>query len=207
MKSKMIILTACMVILCILALPIRSYARDSAEIVPVYRLYNETNREHLYTTNPNERDMCISVGWKDEGIGWYAPARSDWPVRRLYHAPSGSHVYSQNPEEMAMLVDAGWKLEGVAFFSSQTMAVEVRRQYLPALNLHNYSYNPAEIELLKNTGWKIEGTAWFAVDPHHRHSWVRHDAVYQTVHHNAQYQKVHHDYVYEMHCFCGHCHH
>ena len=75
------------------------YAKDTGDVVPVYRLYNETNQEHLYTMNSAEREMCISVGWKDEGIGWYGPQKSDWPVRRLYHAPSGSHVYSQNPAE------------------------------------------------------------------------------------------------------------
>ena len=142
-----------------------SYAKDSETVIPVYRLYNETNMEHLYTMNPTEREMCISVGWKDEGIGWYAPQTSDWPVRRLYHAPTGSHVYSQNPIEMEMLVNAGWKLEGVAFYSSQKQEIEVRRQYYEPLKLHNYSYNEAEIQMLGTAGWKIEGTAWFASVP------------------------------------------
>ena len=42
--------------------------------VSMYRLYNPNSGEHFYTSNVAERDMLISVGWSDEGIGWIAPS-------------------------------------------------------------------------------------------------------------------------------------
>ena len=38
----------------------------------VYRLYNKNNGRHHYTPKKAERDKLIKLGWKDEGIGWYA---------------------------------------------------------------------------------------------------------------------------------------
>lgn len=38
----------------------------------VHRLYNPNAGEHFYTTDAAERDHLVSVGWNDEGIGWYA---------------------------------------------------------------------------------------------------------------------------------------
>lgn len=41
--------------------------------------------------------------------------------------------------------------------------------------------------------------------PAHTHSWVHHDAVYQTVHHDAVYNNVWHDPVYESVTICIDC--
>ena len=39
-------------------------------LVPVYRLWDGGN-DHLYTININERNTCLSQGWRDEGILGY----------------------------------------------------------------------------------------------------------------------------------------
>ena len=43
-------------------------------VVPVYRLYNPYAEAfyHHYTTDSNERDTLVGLGWESEGIGWYA---------------------------------------------------------------------------------------------------------------------------------------
>nr|WP_200849505.1 hypothetical protein [Enterococcus sp. CSURQ0835] len=46
--------------------------------IPVYRLYNPNAKTgaHHYTLSAGERDALKKVGWRDEGIGWRASARS-----------------------------------------------------------------------------------------------------------------------------------
>ena len=50
---------------------------DSNKTTPLYRLYNPyaTGKEeagaHHYTKDSNERDYLVSIGWKNEDIGWY----------------------------------------------------------------------------------------------------------------------------------------
>ena len=43
--------------------------------VPVLREYNPNAKAagaHNYTINPAENDFLVSVGWIDEGIGWFS---------------------------------------------------------------------------------------------------------------------------------------
>jgi hypothetical protein len=49
---------------------------DTAHGTPVYRLYNPAAGvgAHFYTTNLNEKNHLVSVGWKYEGISWYGLA-------------------------------------------------------------------------------------------------------------------------------------
>lgn len=53
---------------------------DDSKSVPLYRQFNPyveptapTNNSgsHNYTTNSEERDALVKVGWRDEGIAWY----------------------------------------------------------------------------------------------------------------------------------------
>ena len=49
------------------------YSSPSAK-TKVYRLYNPNafSHNHHYTTNAAEKDYLVSVGWRYEGVGWYA---------------------------------------------------------------------------------------------------------------------------------------
>lgn len=38
----------------------------------VYRVYNPNSGKHHYTSSIGERDSLVRLGWRDEGIGWYA---------------------------------------------------------------------------------------------------------------------------------------
>ena len=128
----------------------------------MYRLYNPNSGEHFYTKDGAERDMLKGVGWKDEGIGWYAPTKGD-PVYRLYNPNAGDHHYTLNGNEKDMLVKVGWRYEGVGWFSDTKKTIKLYRAYNPnaIAGSHNYTVNGAEQEMLIRAGWSDEGTAWY----------------------------------------------
>ncbi len=142
---------------------IASYATQE-----MYRLYNSNSGEHFYTANTNERDVLIKAGWKDEGIGWYAPIRQGIPVYRLYN-PNGEHHYTTSAAERDNLISVGWKDEGEGWKSltnEDAFGQPLYRQYNPNQKLcnHNYTTSLAEHEALIGMGWKDEGIGWNGVD-------------------------------------------
>ncbi|MCR4950315.1 MAG: hypothetical protein K6A40_03205 [Solobacterium sp.] len=131
----------------------------------MYRLYNPNSWEHFYTGNEKEKDALVSMGWQDEGVGWYAPITSDTPVYRLYNPNNGGdHHYTMNKKEYDALVEAGWIGEDVRWFSDDNESVPVYREYNPgaAIRNHNYTANKKEHDALVNVyGWKDEGIGWY----------------------------------------------
>lgn len=87
---------------------------------PVYRLYNPYSGEHHYTASTAEYDACERVGWRKEGVAWYADEDKTTPVYRLYnpYASVGTHHYTTDKSEVKSLVAAGWRDEGVAFYGT-----------------------------------------------------------------------------------------
>ena len=134
----------------------------------MYRLYNPYSGEHFYTADAQERDNVIAAGWNDEGLGWYAPAKSEYPVYRLYNAFGGEHHYTLSADEKDSLIKAGWNDEGTGWYSNGSLeepaksAVTLYREYNPNAyaNNHNYTTNKSEHDYLISLGWKDEGTAW-----------------------------------------------
>ena len=45
---------------------------NAAGEVPVYRVFNRSTGEHLYTTSAGEKDVLVRKGWANEGIAWYS---------------------------------------------------------------------------------------------------------------------------------------
>lgn len=142
------------------------------ERTAMYRLYNPNSGEHFYTEDVNERDTLSSLGWKDEGIGWYAPVNGGKDVYRLYN-PSGDHHYTLDANERDTLVSLGWKDEGVGWKSFDGAAVNAAplyRQYNPnefKCN-HNYTASVEEARALIGYGWKDEGVGWYGIQPFQR---------------------------------------
>ena len=91
----------------------RAAAEGTTNKVSMYRLYNPNSGEHFYTSDGGEKTNLVNLGWRDEGIGWIAPAISDSPVYRLYNENSGDHHYTLDMKEKNFLVGEGWKYEGV----------------------------------------------------------------------------------------------
>ncbi|MCR4950755.1 MAG: hypothetical protein K6A40_05475 [Solobacterium sp.] len=132
----------------------------------MYRLYNPNSYEHFYTGNVKEKNALVNLGWKCEGIGWYAPKSSKTPVYRLYNPNNGGdHHYTKNKKEYDALCKTGWKGEGIRWYSDDAKGVTVYREYNPgqAIRNHNYTANKKEHDALISYGWKNEGIGWYGV--------------------------------------------
>ena len=135
--------------------------------VEIHRLYNPNSGEHFYTPSTAEAENLVSLGWRDEGIGWIAPVESDAPVYRLYNPNAGEHHYTMSVAERDNLVSLGWNDEGIGFYSDVEQAVPVYRQYNPNefANNHNYTASEGERDNLISLGWRDEGIAWYGASP------------------------------------------
>ena len=45
--------------------------RTDVSGIPVFRLYNEALKRHIYTTDENEVRVLVAQGWKNEGTAWW----------------------------------------------------------------------------------------------------------------------------------------
>lgn len=134
---------------------------DINNFTPVYRLYNSTSKEHLYTTDSNEKAVLSARrDWNYEGMAW-GSQKSDTsaPVYRLYHNRLGKHLYTKDTNEYNVLQTRGWKSEGVSFYSNGDVAVY--RLYLSSLKKHLYTTDENEKNVLQTRGWRYEGIAWY----------------------------------------------
>ena len=135
--------------------------------VPVYRLYQPSNGEHLYTTDAHERDVLYQTqGWGYEGIAWYAANGTGEPVYRLYNANQQNHLYTTDVNEVNILTNGyGWVVDfdGQPLFYSDG-DVPVYRVYNEALSgMHHLTTDQNEYNTLPQYGWIQEGKKISAV--------------------------------------------
>ncbi|MBD5854201.1 GH25 family lysozyme [Lactococcus lactis] len=131
----------------------------------VYRLYNSNNKEHLYTSDANEKNQLpkLSKDWKYEGIAWYAPTSSTTAVYRVYNSKSGEHLYTKDANEIKVLSSKyGWKKEGTAFYSGGSTPVYRLFNAAAGVGSHFVTNSLTEKNSLVSRGWKYEGVAWYA---------------------------------------------
>ena len=130
----------------------------------MYRVYNPNSGEHFYTKDIGEQKYLKQLGWKDEGVGWYAPSTGD-PVYRLYNKNAGDHHYTLNKQERDYLVKVGWKFEGIGWYSEKATGIKLYRAYNPNAKAgsHNYTTSTGEQAMLIKVGWKNEGIAWYGL--------------------------------------------
>ncbi len=133
--------------------------------VPIYRLYNAGNGEHLYTSNAIEAVTLIQAGWTDEGTGWFAPS-SGQPVYRLYNEGLQNHLYTTDEHEVDVLTTQhGWikDFNGEPIFYSGG-DVPIYRVYNEQLRgLHHLTTDEHEYNVLPTVGWTQEGIAFRAI--------------------------------------------
>ncbi len=140
------------------------------ETIQMFRLYNDSNREHFYTADAYERSVLISRGWHNEGVGWYAPNHSHTPVYRLLNPFTSDHHYTMDLNEVSHLITVGWKFEGVGWYSDDLKRVPLFRQFSPVLETgtHNYTTSAYERDVIcDGISWIDEGIAWYAVAEGH----------------------------------------
>ena len=145
-----------------------SVTTKKQESAPVYRLYNKTTKEHLYTISEAEYKKLPSYGWKQEGVAWTAPVKGT-SVYRLYNKKTSDHHYTASKAEAERLVNAsssGWVYDngGKAVFYSGG-STPVYRLYNSSLKTgaHHLTTSKTEYNSLVKYGWKQEGIALYAL--------------------------------------------
>lgn len=142
---------------------IQGYANDA---VPVYRLYNQTTGEHLYTSNMvevNSLTTLYATPWKFEKAAWCGTTTGK-PVYRVYNPNNEDHHYTVSASERDSLVRLGWKFENIAWNAPNTSSKPVYRLYNPnaTIGSHHYTMDPNERDSLVRLGWTYEGIAWYS---------------------------------------------
>ena len=148
------------------ATPAPTAAPAKENSVTMYRLYNALNKEHFYTASTHEKDVLVTRGWKYEGVGWYAPEKSNTPVYRLYNPFVRDHHYTTDANEKNVLSSKyGWIYEGIGWYSDDSKGVPLYRRYCPILKSGSHHYTTAlnEAKHLVSVGWKDEGIAWYGL--------------------------------------------
>ncbi len=160
------------VMVCTLALAIPMLLTPTVQVkaadttVPIYRLYNPDNGEHLYTTDANEtRVLYYEHNWGYEGIAWYAPNGTGTPVYRLYNPVLCNHLYTTDTNEVAVLTTTTeWVSDnnGQPVFYSDG-AIPVYRVYNRELQgMHHLTTDKNEYDTLPIHGWTQEGVSLYA---------------------------------------------
>ena len=132
----------------------------------VYRLFNRSTGEHLYTFSYDEAVMLWNIGWRYEGYAWKSPLRSNTPVYRVYNPVSGEHHYTTSAYEKDLLCLGGWYYEGIAWYSDDKLRVPTYRLYnpnVPSAGSHHYTTSELERDSLIWSGWIYEGIGWYGV--------------------------------------------
>ena len=130
----------------------------------MYRMYNPNSGEHFYTSALAERKNLVNLGWKYEGIAWYAPA-SGQPVYRLYNPNAGDHHYTLDGNERQFLIRAGWRDENIGWYSDTNRGVSIYRAFNPnaRVGTHNFTASLGEQNVLVKLGWQDEKIAWYGL--------------------------------------------
>ncbi len=154
-------------------------AAEPAEGVPVYRLYNPWDGQHLFTADEGEVKVLLPLGWKDEGVAYRAYGKSQKPqgadvvdVHRLLNKYNDDHFMSGSEEEIANLVSNGWKDEGTSFYAlSSKTDYPVYRLYNPYMTInggrgnHLWTLDKNEYDTNVGKGWNGEAIQWYAIGP------------------------------------------
>jgi RHS repeat-associated protein len=129
--------------------------------VPFFRLYKTdgVNRDHLYTTNPIERDSAISAGYtfeRVEGNISNRPSVGMVPLYRLLYndGTKTDHFYTISESEKNNAVDNfGYTFEGIAGYVYDRPvegSVALYRMYNPTDKNHFYCIRKSEKEFVEN---------------------------------------------------------
>ena len=132
------------------------------KVIPVYRMFNPRNGEHLYTTDAHEVEVIFKTqGWGKEGIAWYTKETGK-KVFRLFNPRLGNHLYTSDQHEIDVITKTqGWVLD---FDGAPVMYAEgdvpVYRLFNPGLQgQHHLTTDLNEYRVIPQWGWKQEGIA------------------------------------------------
>ena len=122
----------------------------AANTTDIYRMYNSTSGEHLYTSDTNERNVLLTNGWTYEGQGWTSPNKgvnNAQPVYRLYNPAEGGHLYTMDAHERDVLAGQyGWNYEGIGWYSDAEKSIPVYREFNPGASKNGHNFTASETE-------------------------------------------------------------
>lgn len=132
---------------------------SALKTVSVYRVYNPNSGEHFYTSSEDEVKHLVSVGWRNENVGWKSPVYDEsHPVYRVYNPNAGDHHYTTSLVERNHLVSMGWRAEGISWYDDAWAGVQVLRVYNPnaTAGAHHFTTSEIERDMLVSMGWRDE---------------------------------------------------
>ncbi len=133
----------------------------------VMRVYNPNNGRHHLSTNWDEINFLVDLGWRYEGIPFKANmyGSEDLAVYRLYNPNSGEHLFTANALEKGFLTGLGWIDEGICWYGVGTKKTSdntpVFRYYNPNSGDHHFTTSQDEASILVVAGWKNESIAFY----------------------------------------------
>jgi hypothetical protein len=152
-----------------------------AGLVPVYRYWQGSTHDHLYTTNAGEIGTTTpgqtgNHGYTFEGVlGYVSP--NEFPgaaaILRYWQGDTHDHLYTVNAGEIGTTTPGqagnhGYKFEGVLGYAypAQHDIAPVYRYWSPATNDHLYTTNAGEIGTTTpgqtgNHGYTSEGVGFY----------------------------------------------
>jgi len=150
--------------------------------VPVYRLFSQVTKEHLYTADLNEYNTLGSEGWDQEGLAYNdynglvtIGGVTTIPLYRLYNIPDQQHLWTTDPNEYNTLKDfvGTWSVDGISGYifpangnaSTSLAAVpgsaalyRMSWPFNPAADIHLWTTDLNEYDTDAATyGWTKEG--------------------------------------------------
>ncbi len=131
--------------------------------VPLYRAYNPSTGNHLFTDSYKEEQNAITkLGYKAEGIDGYLDKTQRPGTEPLYRlrGPNGDHLYTTNPAQRQQALQQGYKDEGVAGYvsaSAQPNTAPLYGMVDPKNGEHFYTTSATERQQDISKGWKDEG--------------------------------------------------
>ncbi len=145
-------------------------AATGVKTVALYRCFDPTTGEHLYTTHPEEVTHLRSVGWNWETQQTMTLPVSGTPVWRLFNPTTGDHHYTSDTNECRVLTtEQGWTYDfggQPAFYSAANDQTPVYRIYDTQASRFGHLFTLDKNERahwLAAGGWNDEGIAWYAL--------------------------------------------
>ena len=136
---------------------------------PVYRLYNNSNGQHVWTTNP----YGYPSSYTQESTPFTAlspvqqekaPPTGQNLVYRFRDMPNNTHFWTTDVNERDSMIRSGYAYDGVAWTSLKTQPGKpIYRLYSPGLKQHLFTTDWSEVHNIStNHGWIYEGISMYA---------------------------------------------
>jgi hypothetical protein len=148
---------------------------SAATTVPMYRLYNNGTKEHLYTTDANEYSVLGTRSWNQEGVAYTMFSNTGTyglqyvtPLFRMYHPGILQHHWTTDAQEiMALSATGAWQYEGVAGYVVPSLApgsTPLYRLRYDVPPLHLWTTDSYERDVVTTQyGWVFEGIVGYVL--------------------------------------------